>query len=411
MRERLTASFVVIVVLLLTGAGVVRLVTQTGVLRADEAQHLQEHLALIAHLAEARRAAGEPVDAEFLDELVPEEARLVYQDGSGAEVVVEGRKYDGSDPGRDLGVSRTDGDVSLRLAESDTVVRKLLAYDLGSLLVLFGLMAVLAGLFGYVVSRALSAPFRQLAHAAGALGRGRFDLDLPRTRIPEARAIAQALESSAAQIQDRLRRDQAFAEHASHVLRTPLHRVRLELEDLMLGHELPEDVREGVERALASVEKVSVVAGELVELNRRQSLVAGAEISLRDLATQVAQHWADELDGRGRTVTAGVEGALESTYTPGPVEHVLDLVLADVLRRSRGPVRLVFLGHPSGHLRVKVLCWSPKSEQGWPSGAEDPDARGRAGYLPQARRVVESLGGRMEAHEDRGELELLLPRR
>jgi hypothetical protein len=90
---------------------------------------------------------------------------------------------------------------------------------------------------------------------------------------------------------------------------------------------------------------------------------------------------------------------------------VLDLVLEDVLRRSKGPVRLVFLGHPSGHLRVKVLCWHPKEEVGWPSGADRPDAKGRAGFLPQARLVVESMGGRMETRDEQGELELLLPRR
>jgi signal transduction histidine kinase len=399
------------VVLLLTGAGLIRLVTQTSVLRAEESKHLQQHLVLIADLTEDRRSEGKPVDAAYLERLVPLSSRLSYDDGSGAPVTAYGRDYERDNADHDLSVSMSDGDASLVLRQTDTVVRDLVAYDVGSLLVLFGMMAVLAAMFGYVVSRLLSAPFRQLADAAAALGRGRFALDLPRTRIPEARAIGQALESSAGQIQARLHRDQAFAAHASHELRTPLHRMRLELEELSLDESLSDDAREAVRRALEAADRINVVAGELVELNRRESLVEGAEIALRDLATQCAQHWADKLDDRGRTVTAGVEGALETTYTPGPVEHVLDLVLADVLRRSKGPVRLVFVGDPSGHLRVRVRCWHPKQEAGWPSGADRPDAKGRAGFLPQAKLVVEAMGGRMETHEDRGELELLLPRR
>ncbi|HRD61866.1 MAG TPA: hypothetical protein PL137_13235, partial [Nocardioides sp.] len=82
-------------------------------------------------------------------------------------------------------------------------------------------------------------PFRQLAVAAGQLGRGRFDLDLPRTRIPEARAIRDALLTSAGQLQERLTSEQAFAEHASHVLRTPLTGLRLELEDLAGRPDVP----------------------------------------------------------------------------------------------------------------------------------------------------------------------------
>lgn len=413
MRERLTASFVVVVVLLLTAAALVRVVTLTGDLRAQESENLHAQLDLIGQLVEGRQDAGLPVDEAFLSGLVPQQTRLVADTGS-ERITVAGGDYDSDEPKKDLAVSEFVGRIHLRLTQSPDVVTGLVAYDTSSLIVLFGLISVLAGLCGYVISRALSSPFRQLAVAAATLGRGRFDLDLPRTRIPEARSIAQALEASATQIQDRLRREQAFSEHASHVLRTPLTGMRLELEELMMQEGLSDEARAAVGRALASADEVNVVAGELVELNRRGSLVAGAEISLRELATQCTQHWADELDGRGRKVTAGVEGLLETTYTPGPVEHVMDLVLADVMARTRGPVRLVFDGGPGGHLRVKVVAQSPDAENVWPASAPspfNPEAGNVAGALLPARRLVEAIGGRLEGHPDRSELDLLLPRR
>lgn len=412
MRERLTASFVLVVLVLLAGAALVRFVTVTGALRAEESEHLHEHLDVIASLVADRHEEGLPVDEGFLAEVVPDDTLLVYDDGSGP-VEVTGSDYEDGDPDGDIEASEQVGSAELRLSQSDGVVRQLVAYDTGSVLILFGMIAVLAALSGYLISRVLSAPFRQLAGAAAALGRGRFDLDLPRTRIPEARAIGQALEASAAQIQDRLRREQHFAEHASHALRTPLTGLRLELEELMLHDELPEDARATLARALASADEVSRVAVELVDLNRRDSLMEGAQIPLRDLATQCTQHWADLLDERGRTVTAGVEGDLDLTYTPGPVEHVLDLVLADVLRHSRGSVRLVFDGDTGDHLRVKIVCEAAKHRPWWPA-MEDPDApdvNGSTGPLVQAGRVIEAVGGRLQRHPERGELELLLPRR
>ena len=186
-------------------------------------------------------------------------------------------------------------DGTVTVSQSPAVVRDILGRDLWSVGVLFLMIAMLAGLIGYLISRALSAPFRQLAVAAAALGRGRFDLDLPRTRIPEARAIAQALGTSAGQLEDRLRRERDFAERASHLLRTPLTGLRLELEDLTLRDDVPSDARAAAARGLASVDGVNAVAGELVQLSRSTSLIEGAELPLVDLATQVAQRWADRL--------------------------------------------------------------------------------------------------------------------
>jgi hypothetical protein len=404
MRERLTAAFIVLSVVLLLGAGLVRTYVLQDLIREQVAGQMSQQADLVAAIVGDREASGGAVDEDFLQPLVGPQDRLQYAAG-GAEVVVTGKGYEGEDDGDgDIAASATvDGAGQVTVSQSSSVIRDVIGRDIGSITALFLLIAVAAGMAGFLIATALSAPFQKLAVAAAALGRGRFDLDLPKTRIPEASSIANALRSSALALEDRVHRERAFAEHTSHVLRTPLTGIRLELEDLSLRDDLPEDAHETVRRCLAKVEQVSAVAAELVEITRRGSLVVGAEVPLSDLSTQLAQRWADRLAARNRALTAAAEGDLTLTYTPGPVEHATDLLLADVVRRGTGAVRIVFNAETEGHLRVTVLCAgrTPESEL----GGETVDR------MSQVRAVVEALGGRVTGEHPADGIEVLLPRR
>ncbi|MGB0100750.1 MAG: histidine kinase dimerization/phospho-acceptor domain-containing protein [Nocardioides sp.] len=404
MRERLTVAFVVLTLVLLLAAGAVRSYVLRDLVREQQAGHLRQEVELIGTIVDDQIASGGVVDQEFLDPLVSDEARLEFVPDDGATVVVRGAEYVGADdPAEDVSAMGSIDGATLTLSQTDGVIKEIVGRDLGSIAALFLLIGVVAGIAGFVIASALSSPFQRLALAAASLGRGRFDLDLPRTRIPEARAISTALRSSALQLEDRVHRERDFAEHASHVLKTPLTGLRLELEDLTLRDDVPEDVRESAARSLAAVDEVGAVAGELVELSRKGSLVAGAELPLVDLATQLAQRWADRLDARGRTLTAAAEGNLALTYTPGPIEHVTDLLLADVVRRGVGPVRLVFHGEEAGQLRIRIESDGRTADPG-----QGPQAVDRIG---KARAVVESLGGRVRGDHPADGIEVLLPRR
>jgi signal transduction histidine kinase len=398
-RPRLTASFVVLSVLLLLGALGVRAYTSHSLLRTHEGRDLRAEAGTLALVVEQRTALDQPVDRAFLSGVVDTAQRLSYDAGDGDSVVVEGKAFgDGGDEPIEASVGVGDG--TLTLTESGEVVDALADNRLGSLGFLVLLAAVVAALVGYLLAHLLVRPFRQLAGAAGQLGRGRFDLDLPRTGVPEAKAISQALLTSAGQLQERLASDQTFAEHASHVLRTPLTGLRLELEELAGREDAPADVRESAIRSLGRIEAMDAVAGDLVSQARRGALVAGAEIPLRDLATQCAQTWADALAVQDRAVTAAVEGKIETTYTPGPVEHILDLLLADVLRRGDGAVRLVFDADDEGRLSIEVSCAARR-----PAPGRNADIA-----ATQARAVVTALGGRVTGDTPE-HLTIRLPRR
>jgi signal transduction histidine kinase len=387
MRPRLTAAFVVLSVLLLLGALAVRSYSSHGLLRTHESRSLHVRADTVALVIEQREALERPVDRAFLSGIVDTAERLSYAAYDGG----------GEDP---IEVSVDAAGGTLTLSESGEVVDELADNDLQSLGLLLLFCALLAAVVGYLLARVLSSPFRQLAVAAEQLGRGRFDLDLPRTHIPEAKAISQALLTSAGQLQERLASEQSFAEHASHVLRTPLTGLRLELEDLAARDDVPADVRASATRSVGRIEAMDAVAGDLVSLARRGVLVAGAEIPLRDLATQCAQTWADALADQDRPVTAAVEGNIETTYTPGPVEHILDLLLADMLRRGEGAVRMVFEADEEGHLAIELSCEGLRAVSG-------PNADIA---IAQARAVVTALGGRLSGDTPE-HLSILLPRR
>ena len=73
---------------------------------------------------------------------------------------------------------------------------------------------------------------------------------------------------------------------------------------------------------------MNAVVGELVDISRRGSLVAGAELPLVDLATQLAQRWADRLAERDRSLSASAEGDL-ATAVAAAVRAARVLALLD----------------------------------------------------------------------------------
>lgn len=402
MRERITAVFVVLAILVVAGAGTVRAFTVRDFLREEEDKHLGAQASMALLLVSQQRTSGRPVDRAYLEDLVGPSVRLQYVDPDGVSVVVRGEDYRG-DAADDVSVSRSSDVGEVTVSEEPQDIGDILGRDVSALLTLLLLIVVAAGLAGWVAARFLAAPFQKLAVAAAALGRGRFDLDLPRTRMPEAQAIAASLRTSALQLESRVRRQRAFAEHASHVLRTPLTALRLELEEMTLRDDVPDDAKAAAARCIHSVDDVNRSAGELVALARRDTLVEGAEVTLEELATQLAQRWADRLAEERRQLSASAEGDLQLVFTPGPVEQVLDLVLSDVVLSGGGPVRITFHGEES-HLKVQV-----------PAGTINPRARRRGpepgAGLTAARAVVEAQGGRITGDGAAQDLEILLPRR
>lgn len=397
MRERLTLAFVGLALVLMSVAAVVRGLSIAEITRTAALDHLGAQARTAARVVEAAAQAGEPASVTGLEQLVGPEVRLSVSRPGSDPVVAEGPGFSVGDLGDPLQVTQRVGQTTVTAVQSDEEVRLLTSEKLVSLVPLMLSLVGLAAVAGLLLARRMSRPFAELAAGAAALGRGRFDLDLPQSRIPEVAAIASSLRISAGQLRESIRRDRDFLEHASHVLRTPLTGMRLELEELTLRDDLDDQVRRTTTRCLADVQRLDQAVGELLDFARGRALVSGAEVSLVDLGSRLAQRWRDELP-ESREVRAFVDSGAELRLTPGPVEQLLDSVLRDVVECGTGPVELRFAGQES-HVKVSV--------HSGPARTDCPERPGMAG----ARTIAEVLGGRYAGDPTAGGLEIMLPRR
>ncbi|CAA9400403.1 HAMP domain-containing sensor histidine kinase [uncultured Nocardioides sp.] len=399
MRERLTVAFVVLTVTVLLVVGVVRAFTLRELIEERESVTLDRQARLVAVLVGNAERDGDAVTPAFLQPMAVGGTSITVERTGLPPVSVADPGYDPSDPGSDTVGRESLDQATVTVRQSEAVVRDVLGRNLGSLAALLLMLLLFAGVVGFVLAGYLSRPFVALAESAEALGRGRFDLELPRSSIPEAAAIATSLMASSGRLEDSIKRDRAFFHHASHVLRTPLTGMRLEIEDLSLRSDLPQDVRRTASRCVGEVQRLDGVVDDLLEFARGRSLVAGAEISLAALGSRIAQHWRDQLP-ESIEVRAYVDGGGDARLTPGPVEQLLDQVLAEVTSTAAGPVSLRFAGQPE-HVRIRIEGGRPRNG----------GSQGHAGS-ESALAMVEALGGRLsgEVVSATG-LEILLPRR
>ncbi|WP_310529765.1 HAMP domain-containing sensor histidine kinase [Nocardioides sp.] len=397
MRGRLTLAFVCFAFVMVGLAGAIRLNALAEVTRSHELEGLTLNARFIGTLVEDLEADGLPVTPDRLAAYVLDETELTITRAGSAPVTV-------ADPGFDTGardeamrVDETVGSTTVSVAQDASVLREETRLTQGPLLALLFATVLMAGLVGLAVSTALARPFRRLAESAAALGRGRFDFEPPKSTIPEVVSIATSLKTSAIQLQDSLQRDREFFHHASHVLRTPLTGLRLELEELSMRDDLNAEVRRAAARSLADAERLEATVTDLLNFARARSLVAGAEVSVLTLGSDVAQRWRDQLP-ESREVRAYVDGGPEFTLTPGPVEQLVDSVVRDNTVNGTGAVTLRFAGQQE-HVKVTV-----SSGPGSNGGQDRPSAK-------VAETIAEVLGGRCRGDATSGELEILLPRR
>jgi len=406
MRSRILLAFVIVTVTMCVGWFFIRSYTLEHQIREREAADLQRQVNVLGITLDAASRNGMAISEDLLRPWAGDEMAVRFDPRfGGAPVVVRGSSFDGStDPDEldnDLHATALGSEGAVTLIENSDFYTRAVYRQWWSLLLLAAFIVALTLGVGVAAGHLLSRPFRQLAKAATQLGRGRFHLDLPDTRIPEARAIATALEASAAEIEARLIREREFAAQTSHALRTPLTSLRLELDDALVSGEMSDDVRQSIERSLSRLDQLDAVTGELVSLARQASLPGRAEVSVRELAAQTSRRWSDELAAHDRGLTTTTTGELDLTVSPGPIEQILELLLTEVVYRTRGAVRMLYEAGGDGVLRLTVTA--DERASGRPDLGRAPVARARA--------VAIALGGRLEGDWADGGYALWIPQR
>lgn len=397
MRERLVAAFALLAIIVLVVFTTSRAYSVGELVTQAENRKVERSVVLIAALVNEREAQQEAVDRDFLRSLLNQAEHVEYRRPDGRVVAASDDRYRRDSGADDIVHSapvRAGGAVTMR--RSGELVDQRIADNLLSLVLLGIGLVVFASLIGYLAARVLSRPFRELAGTAVALGRGRFDVEVPRYRIPEADTIGRALAQSAAELQDLLRREREFAANVSHQLRTPITAMRLELEDLTLRRETPRPVVEQLNRSLRELDRLNDTVAHLLELARGHRVGVSTDVDVAELAEEAVRRWRPLAAAAGREVIHQSRAPAAVHVAPGLVEQVLDVLVENAIRHGEGLVS-VDVTDGGDHVRLRVR------DEGRASLAADVFERhvnhkkssGMGIGLAVATEVADALGGRL----------------
>lgn len=390
MRARLLVSYVAlaafVLVLLSVPLGVVTARAERDRLR-DEVTHDALSFAL---LSEERLEGDAGTDLQSLAESYQRRtgARVVIVDASGRAVAdseptpgestsfagrpeiaaalagreVSGTRYSATLGGELLFVAvpvatrgTVDGAVRITYPTAlvqDRIRRARLALAAAALVIL-----LLAGLVGLVLARSFTGPLRELESTAARVGRGDLTARAPLPEhLPEIRAVAAVLNETVASLDTLLRSQRDFVADASHQLRSPLHALRLRLENLERDQPGSPDLA----AAGAEVQRLTRLTDALLALARAEQ--ATGEPVPHDAGGAVAGRvaaWEPYFAERGLRLVAHAP-SLAALGTPGHLEQVLDNVLANAADASpEGGTVTVTVAARDGHVDLVVADEGP----------------------------------------------------
>lgn len=293
-----------------------------------------------------------------------------------------------------IGVVRASSD---RARVRATVARQLLGLAALALLALAG-----AGALAYVQARRLSGPMRDLANAATDLGAGDFSVRPRRSGVPEIDRTGTALAATAARLSDQIERERSFSAQASHQLRTPLTRLRLELEAGLAGD--PRDLKVAAREALLTAEELSQTVDEVLELARRPSSPT-EQFEVEPLLAGLVTQWRGTFASENRPLRLVVDDPPQASASPVAVRQILQVLLDNAFQHGAGEVT-VTARDSGGTVAIDVEDRGTQ-DVGWPAPGATPRPLG----LAMARSLAESQDGRLMLDSDssRTRFTLLVP--
>jgi signal transduction histidine kinase len=395
MRERLVVAFALLTVVVLVAFTFTRAYSVSALVTQEEIRKVERSVVLVAQLVAAREAAHQPVTSSYLSSLLNPAEQLEFRPPSGRRVVATAPGWEAApDPQDIVRTEPVPGGGSVTMRRAGQLIEQRINNSLLPLVLLGVLLVVIASLLGWLAARVLARPFRELAVSAEALGRGRFDLDVPRYTIPEADTIGRALARSASQLHDLLRREREFAGNVSHQLRTPITALRLELEDVTMWPETTPAVREQLVRSLAELDRLSDTVTHLLDLARGSRIGSAEETDLAELAEGTVRRWRPLAGDRPIELRAGSPVVVH--LAPGPIEQVLDVLVENAIRHGRGRIT-VEVAPGDDHARVCVTDEGVAAldDTVFERHVNRPDSDGAGIGLAVARDVAEAVGGRI----------------
>lgn len=355
MRTRLFATFVGLVVVIVALYGAPR-----ALIRADEVreQHRREILRVASTAADriARQIRrGEEVQAADLATLLGPAEAAEYRPAAG-ETVRTGALHQDD---RSLRSSRTtiDGGTVVVSRSGAAVGASIRDAVLPIAVLGIAVLALAIGLAWWLTGR-LARPFQELASVADGFARGRLDLDVPASSLPEAEAIGRGLRTGLNQMDVVLRREREFSANASHQLRTPLTAMRLRIEDLTYWPEVDEAVRPELEAVLGEIDRLAETVTSLLDMSRRGQLADIGEFDVSELVTSTVARWKRFAELQRRTIEMRTDREVRVRSSPSGVGHILDILIDNALSHGQGTIVIEVSGD-ADHARLRVQDEGP----------------------------------------------------
>lgn len=208
------------------------------------------------------------------------------------------------------------------------------------------LIAILATI---LIAWRMSLPLAQLARAAEALGKGGDPAPVPEHGPSEVRAVAHAFNRMKDDLQRNERERATFLAGISHDLRTPIARLRLEVE--MLGGKVQAETQRGM---VADLEDMNAIIEQFIDFGRGEAAEALAAVDLAAIAR----------DGAERAARSGATVRCEAYEVPGlmlrplAVRRLLDNLIGNATKHAGGEV-LVRVERLALEVRLSVLDRGP----------------------------------------------------
>lgn len=280
---------------------------------------------------------------------------------------------------------------ALRAAQSNVAGEARTGWILATIGLIAVLVIVVGAVVGYVVSGRLARPVLSLRDAAVKLGDGDFSVEIPGSKVAEIDEAAQAMTATAQRLDDLVRRERMFSSDVSHQLRTPVAGLRAAIEtELRLPRE---DASEVLREALADLDRLEKTIDDLLAIARRSD-EGETGLPLAEVLEEVQASWRKEFSRAGR----GLSIVLPDSIPPlrasrSMLVHALDVLVDNALLHGGGSVVMKCdVGEDA--VTISVSDQGPGfASMATPESMFSDETPGLG--LPLARRLVESMGGRM----------------
>jgi signal transduction histidine kinase len=283
--------------------------------------------------------------------------------------------------------------AAIRVAEPIDVTNDQIRHQRLNIVWFAGAALIVALIVGLWLSAVLARPLGRLRIAAMRLGHGDFTVRAPRSGIAEADAVAQALDETAARLEELVERERTFSAHASHQLRTPLTSLRLAVEAEL---EQPRaDPNTTLHEVLVETDRLEQTITDLLLLSRGSADRGPIDL---DVVVQAADdRWRGPFAAAGRPLRVGIapDDRLEAHASSAALGQILDVLLDNALKHGTGAVQLILRPGTGGGAVIAVED-EGAGVQGDPNAVFSTAARGGHGLgLPLAAALANAEGARL----------------